>query len=155
MDLPIRKSTRLKNFDYSSRRYYHIIVCTHNRSCIFGMNENLTEYGIIAKNELLNIPEHFDCVCIEKYMIMPDHIHIVLSVGCHSAEARLINLSTIIGLYKSGVSKIIHQYQPNLKVWQKSFYDEIIRNEKALYEICNYIEYNPTIWIEKYGDIKI
>ena len=153
MELPVRKPNRLKNYDYSSSNYYFVTICTHSGNCIFGMDDKLTLYGSIARDELLNIPSHFTGVSIEKFIIMPNHIHIVISIGCNDLQCgvKLPDLSTVIGLYKSGVSKRIHQYNPKLKVWQKSYNDKIIRNEHAFFEICNYIEHNPMRWVEKYG----
>lgn len=111
----------------------------------------LNELGKIAENELLNIPNHFDCVKIDKYVIMPDHIHAIIIIGCDGETERsrpFPTLSTIVGLYKSGVSKRIHEFEPNIKIWQKSFNDRIIRNEKGYQEIWQYIDTNPQKWEE-------
>lgn len=78
---------------------------------------------------------------------MPNHIHAIIIIGCNGTETErsrpFPTLSTIIGLYKSGVSKKIHKASPNLKIWQKSFYDKIIRNQKGYEEVCRYIIENP------------
>ena len=67
-------------------------------------------------------------------------------IGCDGQTERsrpFPTLSTVVGLYKSGVSKRIHQILPNIQIWQKSFYDRIIRNEKGCSEVCKYIDENP------------
>lgn len=146
MELPNRKSTRLANYDYSNQNYYFITICTHNKQYLFKELNCLTEFGVIAKSELLNIPNHFEDIRIDKYVIMPDHIHAIIVIGCGGEAERsrpFPTLSTIVGLYKSGVSKRIHETNPNIKIWQKSFNDRIIRNEKGYYEVLKYIAENP------------
>ena len=162
MELPNRKPTRLPNYDYSNQNYYFITICTHNKLKLFGEIDcemvktisyvsavNLNLYGEIVKSELLNITNHFDNIYIDKYVIMPDHIHAIIVIGCVDeidGSRTFPTLSTIIGLYKSGVSKRIHEIEPNIKIWQKSFYDKIIRNGKGYLAICKYLEENPLKW---------
>ncbi|MEG0570434.1 MAG: transposase, partial [Oscillospiraceae bacterium] len=159
MELLNRKSTRLANYDYSNENYYFITICTHNRQMLFGNVGNgldhseikLNHYGEIAKNELLNIPNHFEGVRIDKYVIMPDHIHAIIVIGCDGKTERsrpFPTLSAIVGLYKSGVSKLIHEIEPDIKIWQKSFNDRIIRNEQGYREVWQYIEENSLKWDE-------
>ncbi|MBR3803651.1 MAG: transposase [Clostridia bacterium] len=150
MKLPKRKSPRLPGFDYSSENYYYVTICTHNRKDLFGMPDNLTVYGEIAEKHLLNIEKHYDGILIDKYVIMPNHIHAIIVIGCDPEAERsrpFPTLDTILGLYKSGVSREIHQILPRLKVWQKSYFDKIIRNKEAYLEVYRYIEENPIKWI--------
>ncbi len=148
MELPERKRQRLKGFDYSSENYYFVTICTHNKMCIFGEPDSLNEFGKIAENDLLDITSHFDGVAVDKYVIMPNHIHAMLSIGCDGSERSrpFPTLSTVIGQYKSGVARKIHQLIPDIEVWQKSFYDSIIRNDAAYREIWQYIDENPAKW---------
>ena len=149
MELQNRKSTRLKGYDYSNQNYYFVTICTHNKLHLFGDVNKLNEFGEIAEMELLNIPTHFDCIRIDKYVIMPDHIHGIIIIGYNDESERsrpFPTLSTIIGLYKSGVSKRIHEIKPNIIIWQKSFNDRIIRNEQGYLEVCKYINENPLKW---------
>jgi hypothetical protein len=70
-------------------------------------------------------------------------------IGCDNGAERsrpFPTLSTVVGLYKSGVSKLIHKTKPEIKVWQKSFYDRIIRNEQGYREAWLYIDENPQKW---------
>ncbi|MBQ8622333.1 MAG: transposase, partial [Oscillospiraceae bacterium] len=78
---------------------------------------------------------------IDKYVVMPNHIHIIIFL--YGGKSRLDN---IIGSYKSFVSRRIHKQQPALKVWQESFHDHIVRNEKSYQNIWLYIESNPMNW---------
>lgn len=150
MSLPKRKLPRLSNFDYSSENYYYVTICTHNSEKLFGMPNQLTVYGKIAEKHILNIANHYEGISLDKYVIMPNHIHAIIVIGCDPEAERsrpFPTLHTILGLYKSGVSREIHQISPQLKVWQKSFFDKIIRNQEAYLEVYRYIEENPIKWL--------
>jgi len=155
MELQDRKKLRLVNYDYSSQNYYFVTICTHDKKCIFGKPNILNEYGIIAAKEIENISNHFERIKVDKYVIMPNHIHAIIIIGCdgtlHNNSERsrpFPTLSSIIGLYKSGVSKHIHKLNVNINVWQKYYYDHIIRNKNDYENIWNYIENNPIKWEE-------
>lgn len=160
MELPKRKSIRLKNYNYSSNGVYFITICTHNRKCLFGeivgngldrssdVDVNgmirLSQCGEIVKKDLENLSQHFSHITVDKYVIMPNHIHVILLFESSNKMERsrpFPTISTVIGLYKSGVSRKIGH-----SIWQKSFYDHIIRNDKSYYEIWNYIDTNPLKW---------
>jgi REP element-mobilizing transposase RayT len=149
-----RKLPRLQSYDYSANGYYFITICTHDKKHLFGRIENgemlLNESGHVAENELLNIPEHFPGVSIQPFVVMPNHVHAVIIIQhAQTREERsrpFPTVSEIVGLYKSGVSRLLHEVDPGLVVWQKSFYDHIIRDEKGYREICDYIQYNSLKW---------
>ena len=150
MDLPKRKSPRLRGHDYSGHKSYFVTICTHKMARVFGDAAILNEWGEIAENELLNIPERFHGVQIDKHVIMPNHIHAIITIGRNAERSRPFpTLSTIIGLYKSGVSKRIHDIAPDeTTIWQKSFYDRIIRDEHGYRQVWRYIDENPSNWHE-------
>ena len=148
MELPNRKSPRLSGFDYATHACYFITICTHKKQNLFGNPYDLNAFGKIAEHDLLQISMHFPGVAIEKYVIMPNHIHALISLGLSETERSrpFPTLSAIVGLYKSGVSKSIHRFSPDLAIWQKSFYDHIIRGKKDYDEIWTYIDNNPKQW---------
>ena len=151
--LPTRHSPRLPGYDYAQENYYYVTICTGGHRCIFGLPENQTLFGKIAAEELQKIAERFSSVRLDAYVIMPNHIHAIIVIGCDMAEraSPFPTLSTVIGSYKSGVSRRIHQISPNVTVWQKSFYDHIIRNEEGYQKIWQYIKENPLKWqLDKY-----
>ena len=150
MELPNRKKLRLDGFDYSSENFYFVTICTYNKAKLFGEPERLNDLGKIAENDLLDIVNHHKGVKIDKYVIMPNHIHEIIVIGCDPASgtSKFSSLETVIGLYKSGVSRKIHGVAPKLNVWQKSYYEHIIRNDHDYGEIWKYIEYNPIKWQE-------
>ncbi len=90
MSLPKREHPRLKNFDYSQNGCYHIIICVKDESVRLSTvgrglasaeaTVRLTKYGETFKSELLDLEDRFNCVKIDKYCIMPNHIHILLSI---------------------------------------------------------------------------
>lgn len=146
MEYPKRKQLRMTEFDYSGDNLYYVTICTHSRQKLFGLPEQQSEYGLIAEKELRLIPERFEGVRLDKYIIMPDHIHAVIIIGCLGAAERsrpFPTLSTVVGLYKSGVSRRIHLMEPELRVWQKSYYERVIRCEDEYLEIWSYIDGNP------------
>ena len=92
---------------------------------------------------LKKIEEHFSGIRIDKYVIMPNHIHVIVEIAGKGS-----NLINAVGSFKSAVTKKIHETDPELKVWQRSFYDHVIRNQKSYEKIWNYIETNPIKWEE-------
>ena len=159
MNFPQRKLQRLNNYDYSQNGYYFITIGTHNKIYIFGkINEGvlfLNEWGEIAESELLQIPKHFPFVSLDNYVIMPNHVHVIVAIekyfenhGITERSRPFPTVSTIIGLYKSGVSNKIHKINPEIVIWQKSFHDHIIRNEIDHQNIWEYINMNPQKWME-------
>ena len=138
---PVRKNTRMKNFDYTSPNYYFITVCTWEKKCIFGKPGEENIFGKIAETGIIRISQHYPDVSVEKYVVMPNHIHMIL----YLKEGKT-RLDRIVGSFKSYVSKEIHKQQPEMTVWQRSFHDHVIRNEQVYQKIWLYIESNPVNW---------
>ncbi len=158
MELPQRKPTRLKNYDYSGNGYYFVTICTDNRreilSHIVGQGlapaENrLSDYGKIAERQLLDLENRYTCVKIDKYVIMPNHIHAIIVIQNEAAGASPCpTLSDIVCVFKSVTTRLCKQKHPTDKIFQKSFHDHIIRNEKDYREIWEYIDNNPLKWVD-------
>ena len=140
---PKRKNPRLKEYDYNTPNYYFVTICTDRKTCIFGSPEKLNKYGIIAKQGIEIISDHFSGVLVDKYVVMPNHVHIIIVLTTTDKS-----LLSVVGSYKSYVTKYIHKFDPIRKVWQKSFHEHIIRNQKSYEKIWNYIETNPIRWEE-------
>jgi hypothetical protein len=79
--LPNRKSTRIPNYDYASRNYYFVTICTDGKRCIFGFPGKLNQFGNIAKDCLIRIPEIYPGIQLDKFVVMPNHIHGILVIG--------------------------------------------------------------------------
>ena len=138
---PSRKSPRMQHYDYSTPNYYFITICTHNKQCIFGNPVQLNRRGYLAEQGILEIGKHFPNVRVDKYVVMPNHVHMILVLESGSAA-----LPIILGQYKSYVTKQIHAGEPERSVWQTSYHDHVIRNQKSYENIWLYIEANPANW---------
>ncbi|MCH7676964.1 transposase [candidate division KSB1 bacterium] len=163
-DIRRRKSIRLQEYDYSSAGAYFVTICTHDRECLFGTVADekivLNDTGRIVESEWLKTAEIRANVSTDAYIIMPNHVHGILfieemaNVGAtgpvaptKSGTLQPNTLGSIIGQFKSVVTKKIRQSgRINFK-WQRGFYDRIIRNDE-LNRIREYIIYNPLKWHE-------
>lgn len=145
MDLPKRKSPRIPGYDYSTANYYFITICTHEKQCIFGNPGELNWMGKCAEECLLIISDYHHNIRLDKYVVMPNHIHAIFDVQDKGIKT---DLTVIIGQYKMSVSKRIRAEKPGFQVWQRSFHDHVIRNQKSYEQIWQYIENNPLKWDE-------
>ena len=160
-----RRSIRLKEYDYSQSGAYFITICVYNRECLFGEIVNgemrLNEWGTIVENELLKTPELRPNVLLDEYVVMPNHIHgiVVIMDNCrgvlqYAPTRRFRSPSQTIGAivrgFKSTTTKRINEMRiaPGMPVWQRNYYEHIIRNEDKLNEIREYIIGNPIKWAE-------
>lgn len=159
--LPVRKSTRLEGYDYSSAGAYFITICTQDRKPVLSRisppQENIPPHmelmpsGIIAKKQLLALEERFSHLKVGEYIIMPDHIHAILVLSNtsdnHTSPAAL---HEIVCVFKSLTSRICRQNYGIEKLFQRSFMEHIIR-DKEDYEIRKrYIYENPVRWYYKH-----
>ena len=158
--LPKRKKIRLEGYDYSSAGCYFVTVCVKSpedflwrrvRADIIRPNYEfvkelplpLTRNGQIVEQAIRNITSHYSNVIVEKYCIMPNHIHLLL-LFLPDENGRIISaptLSTVIGQMKRWVSKELGK-----SIWQKSYVDRIIDSDKAYEAVWQYIENNPRKW---------
>jgi len=153
-----RKPIRLQDYDYSSAGAYFITICVKDRLPVLssvctsdttGMPEAvLTELGIIVDNAIGNISRHYPDVELGNYVIMPNHVHMVLiikdgTLQTDNNNTNAVKISTIISQMKGYISKKCCK-----TIWQKSYYDHIIRNEHDFHEIMEYIDNNPARWLE-------
>ena len=150
--LPTRKPIRLQNFDYSQNGYYFITICTHKRKNILSNiivgeglcalpSIELTSIGKFVNESIEYINENYDGFVVEKYVIMPNHIHMIISKQTGGHRDPPLQIYDIIGNFKSFTT---HKYGNTL--WQRSFHDHIIRGGDDYLEIWNYIDTNPQKW---------
>ena len=157
MNLPKRKPTRLKDYDYGKDGYYFITICTKDRQNILSeiVGEGfplpqLTVYGKIAEKYILSVNRKYPHINTEKFVIMPNHIHIIFSVNNDGRGDPSPTIINAVGWLKYSVTKQINQIYGSVgnKIFQRSFHDHIIRGEKDYLEIWEYIENNPQKWEE-------
>ncbi len=160
MDLPKRKHPRLKNYDYSSNGYYFITFCIENPKVKLstvgrGLDPavvTLTDYGKIVEEEILDIQEKYEIVKIDKYCIMPNHVHLIIIIDDFGVSAGSRPRPTVPDLMRIIKSKSARRFNqldntPGRKVYQTSFMDEIIGSEKYYQEVWRYIDENPIKWL--------
>ena len=140
---PKRKSPRIPGYDYATPNYYFITICTHEKNCIFWSGGKLNTFGQIAFDAAMQISAHFPGNRVDSFVVMPNHIHMILVVEPGGTDA-----TVVIGQYKSQVSKEIHKIDPKRKIWQTSFHDHGIRDYRQYQHIREYIETNPMRWKE-------
>ena len=164
-----RRSIRLKGYDYSREGMYFITICTYERQRSFGYIGNATMYlnqtGIVARKCWLDIPVHYPNVVLHDFIVMPDHIHGIIElvgvgvgvgVGVQNFEPRhheyqkIIprSVGSIIRGYKIGVTKWFRENQMGTRIWQRNFYEHIIRDDQSYDRISQYIIDNPAKWVE-------
>lgn len=148
------ESARLKNWDYGSNGAYFITICTHHRIHYFGkiisQQMQLTGIGQMAEKYWLEIPNHFPFVELGNFVIMPNHMHGVLIINKPVDDSvvpdRKKTISSIVGSYKSVVTKNARIQFNAQFAWQSRFHDHIIRNRISFDRIQQYIANNPENW---------
>ena len=104
----------------------------------------LSDIGEVVDTAIKNIPVVYSCVRVDKYVVMPNHIHVILNIENNRGSAlRSPTINTIVNQMKGYVTK-----QIGFSIWQKSFHDHIIRTEQEYREISDYIDQNPQKWQE-------
>lgn len=147
---PERKPQRLKEYNYSQNNIYFITIITKNRIAYFGKIENdrsiLNDFGKIVYDCWMEIPIHFNEIELLEFIVMPNHLHGLLEVrnrhACSLQKRQYQLIPSVIGSFKAAVSKKIKMTESAFQ-WHKSFYDHIIRDEKDLLRIQEYINFNP------------
>lgn len=169
-----RKKLRLQNYDYSQNGIYFVTICTHNKKCFFGRVEDnkmkLNLAGKIIDKWWIELENKFDII-LHEYVIMPNHIHGIIEINNNDVGTPLggvrgwdntnkmaptrgaTTISDIVGAFKSWAT---NKYIKNVKmgrlppfdkrIWQRSYYDHIIRKEESLQKIQEYIIINPSEW---------
>jgi putative transposase len=167
-----RRSTGLKGYDYTSAGAYFITICTFQRECLFGEivhgEMKLNDFGQVAMDCWQAIPDHFDRVILDAFVIMPNHIHGILvipddgrgiALQCpykftqhhnKSTFGKMVqgSIPTIVRSFKSATTKQINILRNAIgtPVWQRNYYDHIIRDEASLNHIRRYVQTNPAVW---------
>ena len=167
-----RKSIRLKGYDYSSEGFYFITIVCHNRQNFFGIINNndiaLNEFGYIVKKELLYSSQMRQNMELHDSVIMPNHIHAIIEINKKMNEGLDRNqkfispkksLGAMVRGFKGSVTRQIRELDSDLKnsfyfgddefrVFQRNYFDRIIRNEKEFNACREYIFNNPRLWDE-------
>lgn len=166
-----RKSIRLPGYDYSKPGAYFVTICVKDHTHLFGSIQNSAmrenEFGKIVRKCWNDLPNHYPSVKLDAFVIMPNHIHGIIvildddhddvvaglkpattSAPTNTNTPKRHGLSEIIRALKTFSARRINEMRnsPGISVWQRNFYEHIIRNEHALNQIRKYIEANPANW---------
>lgn len=162
MRKPKRKGNRLTDYDYSRNGAYFITICTQGRQQILWESDTFTEddnvgasiarpqraptlskTGKVVEQCIWEIPAHYPHISVEKYAVMPNHIHLLLLIQREPDGRPMVapTVSTVMQQFKGIISK-----QLSRSIWQKSFHDHIVRTEHGYAQIWQYIDTNPQLW---------
>ena len=154
-----RKNLRLPDFHYSSPYAYFVTVCMYHKQCLFGEIKNgtmhLNSNGNIVKKCCNDLQTHYVGINNDVFVVMPNHLHGIILIGDENGRdgskpspTKTHNLSEIVRAFKTYSSKGINELNqtPGINIWQRSFYEHVIRNENDYSEIGEYIFYNPAKW---------
>ena len=186
-EYPARKPMRLKNYDYSAPGVYFITVCTGDKRCILsGISNapemdaasdilkmgagdgvappviNLTEIGKLVEEQIQALPARIPGLVIERYVIMPNHIHLLIKLtdtesgGASPSPTGRMGIVDAVRILKSQTTRL----SGTSHLWQRSFYDHIVRNQTEYNDIAEYIDANPARWLDdrffpKYTELKM
>ena len=160
-----RQSIRLRGYDYSRVGAYYITICVRNRQCLFGdvidRNLQLNQAGLIIRSVWDNLPRLYDGIGLDAFIVMPNHVHGIVVINkpvgaIHEspsfagpvAQRRRMLLSKIVGRFKMVSAKQINALRgsPGQPLWQRNYYEHIIRDDGSLNRIRQYVSDNPAQW---------
>ena len=153
MELPKRKPMRLPDYDHSTPGAYFVTICTKDRKCILsnltvgadalgGPRLQLTDTGKVIEQYILST-HRMTSFRVEKYVFMPNHIHMILWIDSGPPRASAPTASDAVGALKRLVNRRLGH-----DIWQRSFHEHVIRNENDYREIWQYVDQNPAKWAE-------
>lgn len=161
-DIHHRRSNRLREYDYSLAGGYFVTICTWQRKCLFGEivdgEMQLNNLGNHVCETWTGIPRHYRHVALDAFVVMPNHIHGIIYISDVETRAGLKpaptdkwhDLSEIIRGFKTFSSRRINESRNNQgwPVWQRNFYDRVLRNGDELTRARAYTINNPLQWVK-------
>ncbi len=158
---PRRKHPRLKRYDYSQVGVYFVTTNVYRGCCLLSEIQvgrglapaelGLTPVGQIVYEQILDIPARYPSVSVDKYVVMPNHVHLLLRFQGDTAGASpRPTLMQVVGAFKSLSARRSNQVMgtPGEKLWQDSFYESVLQSDKAYRDAWDYIDINPAKWAE-------
>ena len=162
-----RRTIRLCNHDYSSGAAYFVTLCTYNRERLFGEVENgfvrLSQIGNVVQDLWTETPRVRPGVVLDAFVIMPDHFHGIVGLPQHPSRTNTDgvrragrSLGTLIGGYKAACTSTVSCMLgvSDCRLWQRNYYERIIRDERALDRMRRYIVENPARWWYRSFEVK-
>ena len=157
-EFPKRKTMRLSTFDYNTPSAYFMTICMHQRKRLLseiketseGVKPELSRYGEIAYKQICKMNELYEDMQVDKFVIMPNHIHFVLFVwpnGPSRTPVPTTPQNTAVSKYVSTFKRFTNK-EIGLNIWQSRSYDHVIRSKEDYIGVCKYIKENPLYWQE-------
>lgn len=160
---PQRIYTRLRGYDYSQPGFYFVTICTHDHSSILGSVETgqmgLSAFGGIVHECWKDVPRHYGGVTNDLFIVMPNHVHGIIVLrgedphppersGSKPDRTEVHSLSEIVRGFKTYSARRINDRRrsPGVPVWQRGFYEHVVRNDHEYRRIGEYIRQNPERW---------
>lgn len=151
-----RKPTRLREYDYSSNGRYFVTICVQDKKLLLGSvvvgdgvldvpKMQLSRFGLIAEKYIQNMSHKYDGISVEDYVIMPNHIHLVIGILKQGTSRTPSPTNQIIPKFVSSFKRFCNR-EYGYNIWQRSYHDRIIRNDEEYRKIHDYIEGNPIAW---------
>ena len=158
-----RRSIRLAGYDYNCAGAYYLTICTHRRGRLFGQIAGqamlANPYGQIVAICWANLPDHFAHATVDTFVVMPDHVHGIVILNATQRQTLPIDtigprgtvqgsLAAVVQNFKSVSSRLINQLRntPAAPIWQRNYYDHIVRDAADMERIRRYIAANPARW---------
>lgn len=156
-----RKSVRLKGYDYRRAGTYFITICTYGRAEVLGhvhdREVRLSREGQVAEEAWLWLEKRYDYVQLDEYVVMPNHLHAILNIVDSPTSRRRTAadgqkrkpLGQLVGAFKTVTTNQVNALRAasGLPLWQRNYYEHIIRTEESLGSIRSYIASNPLNWM--------
>ena len=142
-----RRPTRLAHYDYTRTGMYFVTVCLRDRTPLFGRVDGdamrPSRFGDLVAAEILNLQERFAGVGVDLSIVMPDHAHLIVALARQSRR-----LGTVVGSLKAASAIAINRHRgtKGTSVWQRGYYEHVIRDDADLDRIREYIVTNPIRW---------
>jgi len=160
---PGHHSIRLKGHDYARGGFYFVTICAHEKKCVFGrilaLEMKLSPLGQIARECWMGIPEHFPRVRLHGFVLMPNHLHGILEIGCQMGRSSAAPLrgtqprvvagsrGAVVRSFKAAVAKRANrELRWDGEVWQRNYFERALRDGKEHADARRYIQENTLKW---------
>lgn len=158
-DIHHRRSIRLREYDYSSFGGYFITTCIQNRECLFGNIVDdvilLNDAGRLVETVWNMLPERFPSIELDAFVAMPNHVHFIVNIAIKTGkngadQGHAPTLDRIVGAFKSISAAQVNRLlsRTGQPLWQRNYYERVIRNESELHGLRDYITHNPRKWAD-------
>ena len=155
MEYPKRKQNRLPDYDYSQTGCYHVTICAKDNHNLFSIispgnpftpaEPKLTNSGIIVEKYIKGIDNTYSYITIDKYVIMPNHVHLLIAIHDHDKK-HSARANEIIPFLVSTLKRLSNK-EAGIAMWQRGYFDHVIRNTPDYLTVWQYIDDNPAKWI--------